>query len=115
MVPRWNMTVHQVSLGKRIADVLIPPHSGCKAFVLYGTKRLQDCRSARSYRIQREAMRVRTPELQRNSTNSEHIEKVPELVGSCLVAWCYRSPVGGTTTEGRGHYSWVTRSKADKL
>ena len=49
--------------GQRMADVLFPPHSGCRAFVLDGTKRLQDCRSSRSYRILRDRMRVSTPEL----------------------------------------------------
>ena len=36
--------------GQRMAAVLFPPHSGCRAFVLDGTKRIQDCRSSRSYR-----------------------------------------------------------------
>ena len=39
------------------------------AGALVGTERLQDWRSSKSYRILRIAMRVCTPELQRNDTN----------------------------------------------
>ena len=76
VVPRWTKAQRpKVRLarrresrgGQRMADVLFPPHSGCRAFVLDETKRLQDCRSSRLYRILREAMTVRTPELQRNN------------------------------------------------
>ena len=57
MVPRWNITVHQVRLARRresrggqcMEDVLFPPHSGCRTFELDRTKRIQDCRSSRLY------------------------------------------------------------------
>ena len=41
--------------GQLMAEILILPLSGCWAFVLDGTKRLQDCQSSRLYRLPKDA------------------------------------------------------------
>ena len=63
----FRLARRRESLGvQRMADVTFQPLSGWEALVLVGTECLQDCRSSRSYRKTRVAMKVSTPELQRN-------------------------------------------------
>ena len=54
--------------GQNLADVLLSATIRLWALVLDETKRLQDCRSSKSYRILRIATRVSTPQLQQNDT-----------------------------------------------
>ena len=55
--------------GQRMADTLILPLSSCGVLVLNGTKRLWNCRSSRSYRHPKDAMRVSPPPSPRAATD----------------------------------------------
>ena len=93
---RGSLVVH----GWEILSIL--PLSGCRAFVLDGTKRLQDCRSSRLYRLPRVPTRVSITEQRR--TNHKIANRMGADNGAKvdydLVAKVLQKP-----SEERGHFS----------
>ena len=123
MVPRWaraqcshvRLAKGRESLGgQRLADILI---LGCEALVHDGTKRLLGLTILEvvpTSKGHHEGQLLRGAKDQHKIVDQVGLAVVPRQI-TIGQQWCCRNPVVETTTEGRGHYSQTTKSKADEL